>query len=467
MRRHLPFTEVVQHEYVRMIMENVPLHFLVVREDRGLVHVNPTLDAALEREEGVRLPERCYELFGYAGPCCDCMLDRCRETMGEVQRPLATVPCFGSVRFSSIVNFPLRDAEGRDTGLFMEILFDRTEEVELEQRLEHDFDAMVEMFYEILIAQESEIASRNEQIAVFSLQLGREMGLREGELRELRAAALLHNLGKISIYQERVKASSDPAFCEIEDYSVQSARLLDKIERMRGIADIIRFHRAPFDPDDVSRKVPLGSSILRLAILIVDYLSSLRDLSALDSASERLLIQLIRGRAGLDFAPGMTDRFVRAVSALASRGAREGGGVSDARAVPDGIRKQRDPEPLRAFGLEARPPHRAEGRGDEEGQPRADVLCLLRGLEGDRHRRGEPVDPLHAHRLPLQGLRKGRRQREHGLPLPQMRKPGRGASVRPGALHRLHGGGGGDRARGVAFRGMARSCAGTAGGGKS
>ena len=322
MRRHLPFTEVVQHEYVRMIMENVPLHFLVVREDRGLVHVNPTLDAALEREEGVRLPERCYELFGYAGPCCDCMLDRCRETMGEVQRPLATVPCFGSVRFSSIVNFPLRDAEGRDTGLFMEILFDRTEEVELEQRLEHDFDAMVEMFYEILIAQESEIASRNEQIAVFSLQLGREMGLREGELRELRAAALLHNLGKTSIYQERVKASSDPAFCEIEDYSVQSARLLDKIERMRGIADIIRFHRAPFDPDDVSRKVPLGSSILRLAILIVDYLSSLRDLSALDSASERLLIQLIRGRAGLDFAPGMTERFVRAVSALASRGAR-------------------------------------------------------------------------------------------------------------------------------------------------
>ena len=88
------------------------------------------------------------------------------------------------------------------------------------------------------------------------------------------------------------------------------------------IADIIRFHRAPFDPDDVSRKVPLGSSILRLAILIVDYLSSLRDLSALDSASERILIQLIRGRAGLDFAPGMTERFVRAVSALASRGAR-------------------------------------------------------------------------------------------------------------------------------------------------
>lgn len=58
MRRHLPFTEVVQHEYVRMIMENVPLHFLVVREDRGLVHVNPTLNAALGREEGVRLPEK-------------------------------------------------------------------------------------------------------------------------------------------------------------------------------------------------------------------------------------------------------------------------------------------------------------------------------------------------------------------------------------------------------------------------
>lgn len=319
MRAHLPFSEVVQHEYVRMIMENVPLHFLVVREDRGLVHVNPTLNAALGREGSASLPEKCYQLFGYESPCCDCMIARCRETMGEVQRPLATVPRFGAVRYSSVVNFPLRDAEGRDTGLFMEILFDRTEEIELEQRLEHDFDAMVEMFYEILLAQESEIASRNGQIASFALQIGREMGLAEGELRELRAAALLHNLGKISIYQERVKASSEPDFHEAEDYSVLSARLLERIDRMRGIAEIIRFHRTPFEPGDASRKVPPGSSILRLAILIVDYLSSLRDLCFLDAASERILLQLIQARSGLDFDAATAERFVGVVSALASR----------------------------------------------------------------------------------------------------------------------------------------------------
>lgn len=319
MHRPLAFSEIVQHEYVRMIMENVPLNFLVVRENRDLVYVNSTLNAALGREGHDPLPGKCYALFGYAEPCCDCMLDRCRETMGDIQRPLTSMPCFGSVRYSSVFDFPLRDVEGRGTGLFMEILFDRTEEVELEQRLERDFDAMVEMFYEILIAQESEIASRNEQIASFALQIGREMGLVEGDLRELRAAALLHNLGKISIYQERVKASSDPDFHEEEDYSVQSARLLDRIDRMKGIAEIIRFHRTPFEPGGTSRKAPLGSSILRLAILIVDYLSPLGDLCSLDASSEQILIQLLRARSDLDFDAETTERFIEAVSALARR----------------------------------------------------------------------------------------------------------------------------------------------------
>lgn len=319
MRRPLPFSRVVQHEYVRMIMENVPLNYLVVRGNRDLVHVNGILKSALGRRECRPLPEKCYELFGYGGPCPDCMLDQCRETMEEVQRPLATAPRFGSVLYSSIVDFPLLDADGRNTGLFMEILFDRTEEVELERRLEHDFDAMVEMFYEILLAQESEIASRNEQIASIALQIGKAMGLTEGALRELRAAGLLHNLGKISIYQERLKESSDPDLHEFEDYSIQSARLLARIERMRGIADIIRFHRKPFDPKDESRRTPLGSSILRLAIMIADYLSSLGDLRNLDAASEQILLQLLRARKGLDFDSETTERFIGALSALAAQ----------------------------------------------------------------------------------------------------------------------------------------------------
>lgn len=89
MRRPLPFSQVVQHEYVRMIMENVPLNFLVVRGNRDLVHVNGILKSALGREEFQPLPEKCYELFDYVAPCPDCMLDQCRETMEEIQRPLA------------------------------------------------------------------------------------------------------------------------------------------------------------------------------------------------------------------------------------------------------------------------------------------------------------------------------------------------------------------------------------------
>lgn len=319
MLQRLSFSDAVQREYVRMIMENVPLHFLVVREDRDLVYVNATLNAALARDGRGALPGKCYELFGYAGPCRDCMLDRCRETRGEVQRPLAEMPSFGSVRYSSIINFPLRDAGDGDTGLFMEILFDRTEEIELEQRLEHDFDAMIEMFYEILLSQESEIASRNEQIAAFALQIGGEMGFTESALRELRAAALLHNLGKISIYQERVKASADPDFHEIEDYAAQSARLLERIERMKGVAEIIRFHRTSDDSGDGSRQVPLSSSVLRLAILIVDYLPSLEDLCALDASSEQILLQLLGARSGIDFDAETVERFVGVASALASR----------------------------------------------------------------------------------------------------------------------------------------------------
>ena len=89
---------------------------------------------------------------------------------------------------------------------------------------------------------------------------------------------------------------------------------------MKGVANVIRFHRTPFDPGDMFRKVPLGSSILRLAILIVDYLPSLKDLRSLDVPSQRILLQLLRARSGVDFDAVTAERFVGAVSALSRQG---------------------------------------------------------------------------------------------------------------------------------------------------
>lgn len=313
-------SQVVEQKYVDLLMENAPLCFLVLDKAKNVVYANDYMKSFLKADQGDPVGQKCYALCGYKSPCLDCVLDECMRDMTEKELSRSEVQRFNSIRFSDIVDVPLPASENNldeKQDLFMEIIFDRTQEIILERKLEYDFDSTVDTLAFILSVQESAVASANESIARLAVSLGERMGLTYLQLRELRAAALLHNLGKISIYKLR-ETEGTTAEESSRNYAELSADTLKSIDRMKGIANIIRCHLANYDgsgdPQEISGDtLPLESSILRLAIMILDFFPGAVDIDKLSDDDVKLLGQLFSVRSGNIFAPAVIAGFKKAI----------------------------------------------------------------------------------------------------------------------------------------------------------
>lgn len=123
----------------------------------------------------------------------------------------------------------------------------------------------------------SEVANHHKQVAYCALRIGEELGLSQGECRDVLLAGLLHDVGALSL-QERLQALE----FELENphyHSEVGYQLLKGFSPFIRAATIIRFHHVPWQEGRnktiADHEVPIGSHILhladRMAILLPEF----------------------------------------------------------------------------------------------------------------------------------------------------------------------------------------------------
>jgi len=113
----------------------------------------------------------------------------------------------------------------------------------------------------------------SQNVARYCVTLARQLALPEKEIKEIRLAAILHDVGKIGI-PERIlhkPASLDPDEFEImKEHSALGARILEPLRAIAGIQKIVRHHHERIDgtgyPDGLQDEdIPLASRIIAIA----------------------------------------------------------------------------------------------------------------------------------------------------------------------------------------------------------
>jgi putative two-component system response regulator len=113
----------------------------------------------------------------------------------------------------------------------------------------------------------------SDHLVAYVEQLGESFGLGEGDLKELRLASWLHDIGKISV-PESILFKSGPLNAEetriIREHPVIGERMCAPIKSLRGILPVIRHHHEKMDgsgyPDGLSGEaIPLKARILQIA----------------------------------------------------------------------------------------------------------------------------------------------------------------------------------------------------------
>ncbi len=159
-----------------------------------------------------------------------------------------------------------------------------------------------------------------ERIATISDMIGEAIQLSEKELADLHAAALLHDIGKVSIPDSIVTKPEKPTEHEwniIRQHSAEGARIVGNVKGLSELAPIIRHHHESYDgsgyPDGLKGEdIPIAARIISIADAYDTMTTQrpYRDIISREEACEEL-----KRCAGSQFDPGLVEAFVRAMEA--------------------------------------------------------------------------------------------------------------------------------------------------------
>ncbi len=170
------------------------------------------------------------------------------------------------------------------------------------------------------IAKDKYTQNHSYRVSVYAATIAREMNLDDARVEDVRAAALLHDIGKLDISRQilyKAARLTEDEFKQMQRHVDVGVRLLEPVGgSLRSILPIILAHHDKFDGSGYhptqGDDIPLGARILSVAD-VYDSLTSDRPYRKAMSPFEAK--QIIQQGQGTDFDPAVVSAFLRAFDA--------------------------------------------------------------------------------------------------------------------------------------------------------
>jgi diguanylate cyclase (GGDEF)-like protein len=228
----------------------------------------------------------------------------------------------GAVWGAITVQDTARDAFDEDDALLLGAVADQLgtalRSTSLYERLERAYLGTAKALSAALEAKDSYTAEHSHAIVRNAEQVGRQLGLAEPELRALRYAAALHDIGKLSV-PEVVLGKPGPLTVEeralVERHTMVGEQILAPVEFLADVLPLVRGAHERWDgggyPDGLMGEwIPLGARII-LACDAYDAMTSARPYRPAMSAAAAQ--EELRRVAGTQLDPGVVEALLDVV----------------------------------------------------------------------------------------------------------------------------------------------------------
>jgi response regulator RpfG family c-di-GMP phosphodiesterase len=141
------------------------------------------------------------------------------------------------------------------------------------QELEHSYFSAIPIFAALVELREGKRSGHGQRVGQIARELARMLNLPADDIRDIHAAGLLHDLGKIALPDSILllpdSQLNEEQQAEMERHPLIGQSILIGLEPLQNTAKLIRHHHEAWDgsgyPDGLAGKeIPLGSRILAL-----------------------------------------------------------------------------------------------------------------------------------------------------------------------------------------------------------
>jgi len=189
------------------------------------------------------------------------------------------------------------------------------ENARLYEKLEQSYLSMIVTLSGVVEARDLNTDKHMKDIAEYSVEIAKKLGLAEPEVENIRKAALLHDLGKVTVPDSiLLKAGrlSEEEMDVIRKHPVHGAKMIEPVEPIKHAREIIRHHHEYYDgsgyPDGLAgQNIPLGARIIAVADAFGAMTTDrpYRNALTIDEAVKEL------GKfSGIQFDPDVVDAFI-------------------------------------------------------------------------------------------------------------------------------------------------------------
>ncbi len=224
-----------------------------------------------------------------------------------------------------------------------------------------------------------------QRVRVYAMELARELGLTEDETEALRAASVLHDIGKLAVPEHIIskpgKLTPDE-FEKMKIHPIVGAEILEQVDFPYPVVPVVRAHHEKWDGSGYpygikGDAIPIGARILA-AVDCLDALASDRQYRKALPLNEAM--KQVASEAGTSFDPKIVEVLQRRYVELEQL-AREQPPQAPPKLSTD-IKVERGLAPAAGFAESAQPAH-TSGQGNDAGaliasaHQQAQALCEL------------------------------------------------------------------------------------------
>lgn len=258
---------------INTLINNTPIAYIIMDENNRIHFVNDSFLKIRGLERDKTVGEICYNISNAGKHCQYCAISNAMENGCKTMLQRKDILPNKMVRYIDDYAIPLyRD---KKTGLtyLLEIMVNRSEEMELLNQCNKDLEDLVKSLVLILEAKDPYTARHSQNVQKYAIKIARRLNLSETEIIHISIAAILHDIGKLSIplsVINKPQKLTDDEYKIIKSHPTKACDILDGLIDLEDICLMVRHHHERIDgrgyPDGVKdERIDLGSRILAVA----------------------------------------------------------------------------------------------------------------------------------------------------------------------------------------------------------